>query len=110
VERVRVRKRVLVGDLPIQGEVPNGLDADLSRCACTGTSAVAADVDENAGEPGRPGRGKLQAVKGAVRLEQGILDRVLGLVADEPPSDRIQTWKLLFSEQTELLLGTALLI
>jgi len=45
----------------------------------------------------------LQVVESSVRLEQCVLDRVLGLVTDEPPGNRVETRKLLFGEDTESL-------
>jgi hypothetical protein len=50
----------------------------------------------------------LQAVERPVRLEQGVLDGIFGVVADEPPRDRVQPRELLFGKHAKPLLGGSL--
>jgi multiple sugar transport system ATP-binding protein len=49
----------------------------------------------------------LQLVERAIGLEQRVLDRILRLVADQPPGDRVQARELLLGEQAKALLRTA---
>jgi hypothetical protein len=110
VERVGIGKRILVGDLPEERELLRHLEADLLWCPRSCPPAVSTDVDEDAGEPGRSSGRMLQAVESPVRLEQGVLNGILGFVADEAPGDRVEARKLLLREDSEPLFCVSLRI
>src|SRR5215208_3262364 len=76
MERVRVRKGILVRDLSIEREVCDGIEADLREGTSPGAAAIAADIDDDAREPGWPGRRVLKLVERTIGLEQRVLDRI----------------------------------
>jgi hypothetical protein len=61
-------------------------------------------VDENAPEPGRARPGVLEPIEGPIRLEQRILNGVLGIVCDQSSGDRVEPRKLALGEDPKALL------
>jgi hypothetical protein len=67
----------------------------------SGAGAIATAVDEDRGEPGAGSGWVGELVVRAERLEQTVLDRVLRLIVDERPGDRVQPAELLGRQHGE---------
>jgi hypothetical protein len=103
VQGFRVRERVLIGDLAIQRELLNVIEVDFRGPSRSGPAAVAAAVDQDAGQPGRAGLRRLELLEPFERLQQAVLDRVLGVVTDQPPSHGHQPRQLFAGQGAEAL-------
>jgi len=53
-------------------------------------AVVVAAVDEDPREPRRRGGGIVELVKPLEPLDEAVLDRVLRVVPDQPPGDRVE--------------------
>ena len=62
---------------------------------------VVAAVDEYPREPGRCGGLVAELVEALEALDETVLDRVLGMIADQTPRDRIEARRLLACELAE---------
>jgi hypothetical protein len=85
VQRVRVRERVLISDLAVERELLDLVEVDLLRPSRVGPAPIAAAVDQNAHQPGRSSGRTAQLPEPAEGLQQAVLDRILSLLANQPP-------------------------
>src|SRR5262249_2329980 len=108
MDGARVRVRILVGDLSKQRELVDLVESDDLDAPSLYAPLVAAAVEQDAREPLAPSLGARELLEVAIAAEQALLNDVFGLVADQTPSERIQTGKLTLGECPEAFDGRAL--
>ena len=101
MKRIRVRKRILVGELAVERELLDVLHRHLQRLARPAAVPVAAAIDEDAREPRRRGGVVLELSELAVGVEQAVLDSVLGILADQAAGKPVEGRQLRLHQLAE---------
>jgi hypothetical protein len=110
VNRVRVRERILVGDLPEEREFVDLAELHLFDAAASLAPQVTAAVDEDAREPFAAGLLILQSREATIGAQEALLDDVLGVLADQPSCETVETRELALGEDSESLGRLALAV